>query len=220
VSSTNTLTIGIHFDLICPWCFIGKRQLDLARDRFARMYPEVTVQPAWYPVQLLPDVPEQGLPFDEFYERRLGSPEAVRLRRQQIAQVARSVALDLDLTGIKRMPNTARAHELLRQVATLGDTTLYETLLERLFAGYFQRGEDIGDATALRALAVEAGVPSDRLADPTQADACATQVEPPIAGVPHFVFNGGRPLRGAQDAGLLLLAMSQAARTPLTASAA
>ena len=136
-----------------------------------RAYPEVAVESVWHPVQLLPDVPEQGLPFAEFYERRLGSPEAVRQRRQQIALAAQSVGLDLDLTRIERMPNTARAHQLLRRVAALGEPELYEALLDRLFAAYFQRGEDIGDAATLRALAAEVGVPADRLADATPGDA-------------------------------------------------
>jgi len=214
VSGSNTLTIGIHFDLICPWCYIGKRQLMLARDRFAEKYPAVAIESRWHPVQLLPDVPEQGLPFAEFYERRLGSPEAVRQRRQQIALAAGRVGLDLDLTGIERLPNTKRAHQLLRRVAALGDAGLYEALLDRLFAAYFQRGEDIGDAAMLRVLADEVGVPSDRL-DTKPDAACPLWVEPAIAGVPFFVFNGRRSLSGAQDASILLLAMSQAMQAPV-----
>ena len=69
------------------------------------------------------------------------------------------VGLELDLTAIERMPNTARAHDLLRRVATLGEPALYEALLERLFAAYFQRGEDIGDAATLRALAWKSACP-------------------------------------------------------------
>ncbi|MFC5578579.1 DsbA family oxidoreductase [Lysobacter niabensis] len=220
MSGPNTLTIGIHFDLICPWCYIGKRQLALARDRFAHKHPGVVVEPVWHPVQLLPDVPEQGLPFAEFYERRLGSPEAVRQRRQQIALAARRVGLDLDLTGIERLPNTARAHQLLRRVEALGDAGLYDALLDRLFAAYFQRGEDIGDAATLRVLAEEVGVPSDRIAEATPDDACPLPAETAIAGVPHFVFNGHRSLSGAQDASILLLAMSQAVQAPIGAKRA
>ena len=228
-SLTNSLVIGIHFDLICPWCFIGKRHLAFARERFAQKFPDIAVETVWHPVQLLPDVPEQGLPFAEFYERRLGSAEAVRQRRQQITLAARNAGLELDLAGIERMPNTARAHELLRRVAALGAPALYEALLERLFAAYFQRGEDIGDAATLRALAVEVGVSPDRLAAATPADAGLAPAEPAIAsantsanasaitGVPHFVFNGRRSLAGAQDATLLLVAMSQAVQASAAA---
>jgi len=203
------LSIAIDFDLICPWCFIGKRQLDLARERFARQFPGVPVASLWRPVQLLPDVPEQGLPFAEFYERRLGSAEAVRRRRQQIDVAARSVGLELDLAGIERMPNTARAHQLLRRVAALGEPALYEALLERLFAAYFQLGQDIGDAATLSRLAAAVGVPPDRLGDETPDLVYAVQTGSVVPGVPHFVFNGRVSLSGAHDAATLFEAMSR-----------
>jgi predicted DsbA family dithiol-disulfide isomerase len=215
VSGRNRLTIGIHFDLVCPWCFIGKRRLALARDRFAQQYPAVAVESVWYPMQLLPEVPEQGLPFAQFYERRLGSAEAVRQRMQQVALAAGTVGLDLDLTRIERMPNTARAHDLLRRVAVLGEPELYEALLERLFAAYFQRGEDIGDAATLRALAADVGVPADRLAVATPGGASQAPARAAVAGVPYFVFNGRLNLSGAHDPTTLLLAMGQAVRTPI-----
>ena len=149
-SDKSKVTIDIHFDLICPWCFIGKRHFEAARTRFVQKYPAVVVESVWQPVQLLPEVPEQGLPFAQFYERRLGSPQAVRQRRQQIELAARKAGLELDMAAIQRMPNTTRALDLLRRVAALGQPALYEALLERLFVAYFQRGEDIGDAATLR----------------------------------------------------------------------
>ena len=216
-SITPDLTIEIHFDLVCPWCFIGKRQLAIALDWFAQEFPGVAVASVWVPVQLLPDVPARGLPFAEFYQRRLGSAEAVRQRRQQVALAARSAGLELDLTAIPRMPNTARAHELLRRVALLHAPELYEALLERLFAAYFQRGEDIGDAAMLRLLADEVGVPWNRLADVVAGDIVPV---PAVAGVPYFVFNRQVSLSGAQDPATLLAAMRQAVQEPLAAAAA
>lgn len=212
MSTANKLTIGIHFDLICPWCFIGKHQLTMARGKYALMFPTVDVETLWHPVQLLPDVPASGLPFDEFYERRLGSPEAVRRRQKQVAQAASSVGLELDLSAIKRMPNTARAHHLLRQVAALGGLALYEALLDRLFAAYFQRGEDIGDAATLRALAADVGVPS-HVVDAAQADVGNVATTAAVEGVPHFEFNGRLSLSGARDAAILLMAMSKAVQS-------
>lgn len=217
MSGKNKVTIAIHFDLICPWCFIGKRHFELARARFAQKYPAVAVESMWHPVQLLPELPEQGLPFAEFYERRLGSPEAVRLRRQQIELAARRAGLELDMTAIQRMPNTTRALDLLRRVAVLGEPALYEALLERLFAAYFQRGEDIGDAATLRGLAAEVGVPPDRLGDATPGDACLAPVESAVPGVPHFVFNGRLSLSGAHDAAILFEAMNQGLQAPIAA---
>lgn len=209
MSGGKRLTIGIDFDLVCPWCFIGKRNLDAARDRFAQWHPEVVVAAVWYPVQLLPDVPDQGWPFAEFYRRRLGSPEAVRQRQGQVMQAAQDAGLDIDLGRIERMPNTARAHELLRRVARLGEPGLHESLLERLFAAYFQRGEDIGDAATLRRLAAEVGVPVERIAGTVPAVAVAAAGRA-IAGVPQFVFNQRMTLSGARDADTLVASMRQA----------
>ena len=215
MSAGHRLAIAVHFDLICPWCLIGKRQLTLAREWFTQQHPGFVVETLWQPMQLLPDVPEQGLPFAEFYERRLGSPEAVQQRRQQVARAARNVDLDLDLTRIERMPNTARAHDLLRRVARLGKPVLYEALLERLFSAYFQRGEDIGDAATLQRLAAEVGVPLDRLAEATADDARRAPAEAAVTGVPYFVFNARLSLSGAHDAATLLMAMRQAVQAPV-----
>ncbi|QSX77521.1 DsbA family oxidoreductase [Agrilutibacter solisilvae] len=210
MSGANGLTVAVHFDLICPWCFIGKRQLELARERFGQKYPEVTLETTWHPVQLLPGVPEQGLPFAEFYERRLGSPEAVAQRRRQIMQAARAVDLPLELAAIGRLPNTSRAHQLLRRVAA-HDKPLYEDVLERLFVAYFQQGQDIGDARTLQALAMEVGVPMDR-PGAAPGDEAGPLHGSTVPGVPHFVFNDRLSLAGAQDASLLLLAMRKAAQ--------
>ncbi|HEY5803527.1 MAG TPA: DsbA family oxidoreductase [Lysobacter sp.] len=209
MSAGSRLTIGIHFDLICPWCFIGKRQLTVARERFIQMLPDVAVDSVWHSVQLLPDVPAQGLPFPEFYERRLGSAEAVRRRAQQVMVAARNVDLDLDLTAIERMPNTARAHRLLGQVAGSCEPDLHEALLERLFVAYFQRGEDIGDAATLRVLAADVGVPA-HVVDAAQDDSRVVPTASNLEGVPNFDFNGRLSLSGARDAAILLMAMRKA----------
>lgn len=210
----DTLQIDIHFDLVCPWCLIGKRQFTLARQRLAEQFPGITVATTWHPVQLLPDVPEDGLPFAAFYERRLGSPDAVRQRQQQVTQAARRVGLDLDLATIQRMPNTARAHRLLQRVAPLGRPALYEALLDRLFAAYFQRGEDIGDADTLQALGREVGVPA-RALDGTTTDH-APLASTGVPAVPRFVFNGRLSVSGAQEAEVLFDAMQRATQATAT----
>ncbi|MDR7134507.1 putative DsbA family dithiol-disulfide isomerase [Lysobacter niastensis] len=213
MSGRNKVTIAVHFDLICPWCFIGTRHLALARALFAQKYPAVAVESEWHPVQLLPEAPEQGLAFAELYQTRLGSPQEVEL-------AARRAGLELDMTAIQRMPNTARALDLLRRVAVLGEPALYEALLDRLFAAYFQRGEDIGDAATLRRLAEEVGVPSDRLADAAPDGACAAQAAPAVPGVPHFVLNGRLSLSGAHNAAILFEAMSQGVQASIAADLA
>ncbi|WP_227978240.1 DsbA family protein [Arenimonas daejeonensis] len=199
---------------------MGKRQLDVAREQFASQHPDIVVATMWYPIQLVPDVPEQGLPFAEFYERRLGSPEAVRRRQRQVAQAADGAGLDIDLARIERFPNTARAHGLLRRVARLGEPELHEAMLERLFAAYFQRGEDIGDAATLQRLAGEVGVPPERIAGAGAGAAAELPVGRAITGVPHFMFNQRLALSGAQDADTLVATMRRAMLAPATTGSA
>jgi len=210
LSFPETLRVGIHFELICPWCFIGKRQFERARQDFARQFPAVAVATNWHPVQLLPGLPEQGLPFKEFYEQRLGSAQAVRQRQQQVLQVAQRVDLEIDFAAIGRMPNTRQAHALLRQVAMMDGPERYEALLERLYSAHFQRGEDIGDLATLRSLAMETGISAEDFAQGTTAVAAATTAAAAIAGVPYYDFGEGISLSGAHEPEVLLTAMKLA----------
>jgi predicted DsbA family dithiol-disulfide isomerase len=109
------------------------------------------------------------------------------------------------------MPNTARAHRLLRRVAGSGDRVLHEALLERLFGAYFQQGRDLGDAATLHALALEAGVPA-ALAVACDDDTQPLPIGAPVSGVPYFAFDGHLTLAGARDATTLFESMHQAVR--------
>lgn len=208
---TGTLRINVFFDFICPWCLIGKRQLERALTQLRASHPQVEVELAWHGVQLLPDLPAQGVPFVEFYRQRLGSAEAVQKRQAQVRQTAQSVDLSIDFSGISTMPNTADAHRLLERAAELGNVAQRDALLERLFAAYFHRGEDIGNSATLLSIAESCGYPRSALAD------CLEGARAPYndggmsaRGVPYFIFNRRQALSGAQPAEVLLQAMQQA----------
>lgn len=197
----SELHIDVYIDLICPWCMIGKRSLDRALESVRQSHPEVTVCIDWHGVQLLPEVPVEGLPFAEFYEKRLGSKEAVRMRQTQVSEAASRVGLDFNLHRIAVLPNTAKAHRLLTYAATHGNSALYETLLERLFSAYFMLGEDIGDEEML--LKLGQGFGFDRSA----LESWLAVPKSPVAGdlsqrihsgVPYYVFNRRYTIAGAQ----------------------
>ena len=207
----ETLRIDAFFDFICPWCLIGKRQLERALAQLQGSRPDVEVELAWHGVQLLPHLPAQGVPFDEFYRQRLGSAEAVRVRQAQVRQAAAAVGLSIDFSGISTMPNTADAHRLLERAAGLGSVAQRDALLERLLAGYFHHGENLGDSTTLLAIAESCGYPRAVLAD------CLEGARSPFEdggmgarGVPYFIFNRRQAVSGAQPAEVLLQAMQQA----------
>ena len=202
------LIIDVAYDVICPWCWIGKRHLDAALAELCVQRPNAAVQIRWQPVQLLPQLPIEGIPFLAFYIPRLGSFEAVHSRQTQVRSVAEAAGLQIAFERITRMPNTTRAHALLRHVAS-ERADAYASMLERLFAGHFQRGENLGDIETLLTIAGEFDFADDTLRTVL---IHARAVMPPSQGlasqgVPHYRFNDGFDLTGAQAPAALLVAM-------------
>lgn len=202
----KTVTVDVWFDLVCPWCWIGKHNLDQAVERLRQTDPGLQVEVVWHSVQLIPQTPPQGWPFDAFYEKRLGSREAVLARRAQVVEAARSAGAPIDYTRLTVFPNTAAAHRLLAAGQAQLAPAAFDALLTRLFEGYFTRGENLGDADVLAAIAAAQGVdPAGPAAQDEPGMEAASQ------GVPLFVFNRTWALSGAQPADVLWSALRQAA---------
>ena len=207
----TTLNIHVGFDFICPWCLIGKRHLQDALAQLRAERPEVTVQLHWLGVQLLPTVPAQGWPFEDFYRKRLGNDDAVAMRQGQVQQAAAAVGLRIDFSRITTMPNTADAHRLFERVGAQGNAVRTDILLERLYAAYFQKGEDLGCRETLLAIARSCGIEAEAVADSLKSDGSHFDGFPGAAGgVPSFQFDGRLSVVGAQPAEALLGAMRQA----------
>ncbi|MGB4076004.1 DsbA family oxidoreductase [Pseudomonas sp.] len=209
---SRALRIDVFFDFICPWCLIGKRQLERALELLHVSRPEVEVDLAWHGVQLLPQLSAQGEPFAEFYLNRLGSAEAVRQRQAQVQQAAAVAGLEISLASIARMPNTADAHRLLQRADAVATPAQRAALLERLFAAYFLQGENLGDSATLLAIAESCGLEQSAVADCLRGDASpfVGRVNAAAGGVPHFILNRRQAVSGAQPAEALLAAMHEA----------
>ena len=210
-TASASVQIDVWFDLICPWCWIGKAHLDTARRLMAERLPGVQVQLRWHSVQLIPQVPPQGWPYQAFYEHRLGGPEAVRARRAQVQAAAARAGLSIHHERIAVFPNTWRAHRLLDCTAQRHPEQ-HETLLDALFEAFFVQGLDIGHPQVLASLAQAHGL------DDPEAEALEA---PPVwsthdsaSGVPLFVFNGRQTVSGAQPPEVFLAAMLASAHGP------
>jgi predicted DsbA family dithiol-disulfide isomerase len=203
------LHIDVYVDLVCPWCLIGKRHLDQALAQWREVEPSVPVDVQWHSVQLVPDVPEQGVDFSEFYLRRLGGPQAVQMRQAQVREAAAGVGAEVDLARIARFPNTRKAHQVMAFAVRHLDTAQFTLLLERLFAAYFSRGEDIGALDTLQVVSEKFGLPWPAVQEWISAGHGQPQQQD-VAGVPYFVFNRTQSTSGAQPAAALLAAMRQA----------
>ena len=208
----STVQVDVYFDLICPWCWIGKTHLGTARRLLAERLPGVQLQLRWHSVQLIPQVPPQGWPYQAFYEHRLGGPEAVRARRAQVQAAASQAGLTIAHERIAVFPNTWGAHQLVAHT-TRQHPEAHEALLGSLFEAYFVQGLHIGDRQVLAAVAQAHGLDS---AEAEAFDAPPQWTLPDGAsGVPLFVFNQRRALSGAQPPEVLLAAMQTAAQNVL-----
>ena len=146
---TRKLVVDVYFDLVCPWCLIGKRQLERALAMFTRVPGNPPVQVSWRSVQLFPDLPLDGVDFEAFYEQRLGSVEAVRARQALVRAAARRAGTEVHFDRIRRFPNTLLAHQMLAFGKEQLSPEMLDALLEALLAGYFQQGADLGDEDTL-----------------------------------------------------------------------
>jgi predicted DsbA family dithiol-disulfide isomerase len=220
VASRRTMTVEVFFDFICPWCLIGKRNLEAAIARFTELRPDVSLKVLWRSHQLLPYTPLDGLPYQAFYLDRLGSHDAVAARRAQVRRAGIDAGIAFAFERIEVLPNTAAAHDLAAYAARRGNEAQRARLIERLFNAYFLEGMNIGDWQVLERLGVECGLEQEGLvdhlaesrsmADPT--GRTMAHAAHHVGGVPHFVFDARYTLSGAHSPGAIVEAMMLAVR--------
>ena len=215
-ATTPTLTIDIVSDVVCPWCYIGKRKLETALALpGAAGLPAVEVR--WHPFQLNPDLPAEGVSRKQYLEEKFGGPQRAAEIYERVRAAGRTAGLELNIDGIERQPNTRAAHALIAFAQQAGGTMGSE-VKERLLKAYFIENRFIGDVEVLVDVAREAGLDADAarayLSDPAQLEAVAQADGQArsmgISGVPFFIFNQKLAVSGAQDPATLLDAMQQA----------
>ncbi len=189
------LTLDVWSDIVCPWCFIGKRRLAAA----LADEPEGSVLVRWHAFQLQPDIPVEGLDAREYFERRFGSPERVAELQAHVAGAALQDGLELRFDLQRRAPNTLLAHRAIKLAPD------EDAAIEALFAGHFLEGEDVGDRDTVLRLVPD--LDPDALDRGDGADAVATDLETAreigVTGVPFFVAAGRLALSGAHEPALL-----------------
>jgi predicted DsbA family dithiol-disulfide isomerase len=214
--------IEIWSDVVCPWCYIGKRRLEHALSEFEHA-GEVEI--AWRSFQLNPDTPVgTAVPTKDYLARRFG-PQASQMTGQ-VAELARAEGLDFDFDAAL-IVNTLEAHRLLHLAADLG---VGDAAKERLLRAHFTEGADLSDPETLVRLAGEAGVDTGRarevLAGTEYAEAVQADIELARAfgatGVPFFVIDRKYGISGAQpaEAFLQVLRTAYAEQTQDRAAAA
>jgi predicted DsbA family dithiol-disulfide isomerase len=209
-----SLAIDVVSDVVCPWCFIGKRRLEGALALYAKERPDAPAPTVtWRPFQLNPGLPPEGMARADYIARKFGSRGGAVYDR--VSAVGREVGIDFAFDRITRQPNTLAAHSLIELAGAGGRQ---DAMKEAFFRAYFLDGVDLTARESLVAIATSAGL--DRAAveewldNPEAREAAAAEDararEIGIEGVPFFIFNGRLGVSGAQPAEVLLDAMKQA----------
>lgn len=193
--------LDIISDPVCPWCYIGKSNLDRALGAHAAAPFEIH----WRPYQLNPDMPPEGMDRQTYLKTKFGGAENAGRIYHRIEEAAREAGLDVDFGRIGRAPNTLDAHRLIRWALAQG---VQSAVVDELFRRYFELGEDISDPGVLRAAAEAAGMDGAATARLLEGDVDRAEVRAEaeegramgVTGVPTFLLGGKYVLTGAQPA--------------------
>ena len=210
-SSPDELTIDVVSDVVCPWCFIGKRRLEKA----IAMKPEIAVTVRYRPFFLNAWIPREGISREEYLTRKFGSVANYMANAPRVVAAAREEGLVYDVNAVKRQPNTMDCHRLIRWAGEGGDAA---RMKQRLMELYFTEGGDLTDREVLVAAAQACGLDADKvrakLAAAEDEDAVSAEAQSferaGVNSVPYFILGGIFAMAGAQEPAYLVEAMEGA----------
>jgi predicted DsbA family dithiol-disulfide isomerase len=206
------MQIEIYSDIVCPWCYVGKRRLERALTSVG-----CDVQVTWRPFQLNPTMPLDGMDRSTYLKAKFGSLEAFGRMEEQLLAAGADERIPFAFEKIERTPNTFAAHRLVWYAEQLGRQ---DSAVESLFQGYFTEGADIGSMSVLGQLAGRAGLDvaavesflhsEDGTAEVKAEEVVGRRLD--IRSVPYFLLNGTHALSGAQPSDRFVAALKQVER--------
>lgn len=205
-------TVDVVSDVICPWCYIGKRRLERA---IAAMEGQHEIKVHWHPFQLNPTMPKDGISRKEYRVRKFGSWERSLELDTKVITVGQAEGILFSFDKIGRTPSTVDAHRLIWLADQHG---CQDAVVEALFGAYFTEGRDIGNRQILIDVVSEAGlgrqVAESMLASDEGMDMISNARElsqrHQVTGVPFFIINDSITLSGAQEPETFVDAFRQA----------
>lgn len=204
--------IDVVSDVICPWCFLGKRRLDAALGQL----DDLDVFVRWRPYMLDPTIPPEGLDRQQYMLNKFG-PERLKTIHDPLIAAGDELGVPYDFDAITRTPNTLDAHRLIRWSHTV---ERQHEMAERLFMAYWSEGQDVGDRDVLAACAGEVGINAEQIRELLDSDQDVAETKAEIkhatdigvTGVPTFILAQSYALVGAQSPEVLLDAIGRVAK--------
>jgi predicted DsbA family dithiol-disulfide isomerase len=210
MSTTKPLQIDIVSDVVCPWCYIGKRRIENA----LALASDIPVHINWRPFFLNPWVPPEGISRDEYLTAKFGSPEAYKGIAGRVVAAASEEGLEYRPELVRRQPNTTDCHRLIYWAEAKGRSA---EMKQRLMELYFRDGGDLTDVNVLVQAAADCGLDAEdvrrRLSTDEDVALISGQAreaaDKGISGVPTFVFAQKYAVSGAQPPDQLARAIRQ-----------
>jgi predicted DsbA family dithiol-disulfide isomerase len=208
------LQIEVYSDIVCPWCYIGKRRLEGALDQLEPSSQRQTNRVTWRPFELNPTMPRHGMDRQVYLEAKFGGPEALRSMQDRVAAVGAKEGVPFAFDRIARTPNTFDAHRLIWHAER---QKKQDAVVEALFHGYFIDGMDIGDLEVLVSIAQRSGLDgadTRRFLQSHEGEVAVREEQGRghrlgISAVPHFILNERLAISGAQPVKALRAAIEQ-----------
>jgi predicted DsbA family dithiol-disulfide isomerase len=197
------MNLEVASDVICPWCYIGKRRLERALDLLKN---ELTLDISWLPFQLNPGMPKEGMPRAEYRKAKFGSLERSRQLDARVMAEGRSEGIEFAFDRIERTPNTSEAHRL---IALAGDQN---AVVSALFRAYFEEAKNIGDPQVLAGIAAQCGVEGWPEKAPDVSALEEEVREMGVSAVPTFIFDRRSGFSGAYPPETLAAAIKEASK--------
>jgi predicted DsbA family dithiol-disulfide isomerase len=207
-----TLTVDVISDVICPWCYIGKRRLEKA---IAARRGQRDMRVRWHPFQLTPHMPREGMSRKEYRTAKFGSWERSLALDAQVIEAGRGEGIPFDYAKVLRTPNTLDAHRLIWLADTEG---VQDAVVEAVFRAYFTQGRDIGQTNVLLDVVAGAGLDRGRAEAVLSGDEGLVAIRAAeahahrtgVQGVPYFLINNTVALSGAREPSAFLAAFERA----------
>lgn len=210
IDPSDVIEIDVISDVMCPWCYIGKRRLEKA----LAMVPNVPVDVRWRPFQLDNTIPESGMDRKEYLRKKFGSDEQAAQVYGPVRAAGKDEEIPFEFDKITISPNTLNAHRIIRWAMAEG---VQNAVVERLFQMYFVEGANLTDKAILADAAVEAGLERgvvERLlasdADIAETKAEISQAQQMgVTGVPAFIIGNRYAVMGAREPEAIAQAISE-----------
>lgn len=207
----QTIKIGVVSDVVCPWCYIGKRRIETAMNKLSDQF---NFEVEYFPFELNPQMPVEGVNQKEHLTKKFGSEERYDQLTSHVANIASQEGLSFNMEDQKVSPNTRAAHRLIQLAKEDGKQL---QLVESFFKAYFTDGIDLSKNENLVKLATDAGMDKEKVELFLQSSTGAVEVEMAeqelsklgISGVPFYIINNKYGISGAQQSEAFIKAFEE-----------